>query len=134
MRDLKKDFPSCNILAIHPDEMSDESMLTLKENDVENMPLSAPIARLTEHLAALSEGASGYNKRTPKNIQLTSKEKEFIGLICSNLTYKEIADIIGISKRTVDTHRDHLFVKFNINSRSALISHAIDLGLIVNLA
>jgi two-component system invasion response regulator UvrY len=131
---LRKNYTSANILAIHPDEMSESSILALKENDIENMPLSTPIAHLTEHLASLSEGATRYSKRIPGNIQLTTKEKEFIGLICSNLTYKEIADIMGISKRTVDTHRDNLFVKFNINSRSALISHAIDLGLIVNMA
>jgi two-component system response regulator NreC len=63
-------------------------------------------------------------------MHLTQKEMELVKLVYSNLTYKEIAEKMLISKRTVETHRDHLFEKFNVNSRSALIKCAIELGLL----
>ena len=42
-------------------------------------------------------------------IQLNEKETGFLKLICSELTYKEIADKMYVSPRTIDGYRDSLF-------------------------
>jgi two-component system, NarL family, invasion response regulator UvrY len=70
---------------------------------------------------------------TVKNlIQLNGRETEFLKLICSELTYKEIADKMFLSPRTIDGYRDALFEKLNAKTRVGLVMYAITNG-IVNL-
>ena len=70
---------------------------------------------------------------TVKNlIQLNDRELEFLKLACSELTYKEIADKMFLSPRTIDGYRDALFEKLNIKTRVGLVMYAIKNG-IVNL-
>jgi DNA-binding NarL/FixJ family response regulator len=61
-------------------------------------------------------------------VALTNKEVEFIKLSCSELTYKEIADQMCVSPRTVDNYREALFLKLNIKSRTGLVLYAIQNG------
>jgi DNA-binding NarL/FixJ family response regulator len=56
---------------------------------------------------------------------LSKKELEFIKLCCSELTYKEIADKMFVSPRTVDNYRESLFLKLNLKSRTGLVLYAI---------
>ncbi|HWZ13594.1 MAG TPA: response regulator transcription factor [Mucilaginibacter sp.] len=55
----------------------------------------------------------------------TVKELEFLKLSCSELTYKEIADQMFVSPRTVDNYRESLFQKLNLKSRTGLVLYAI---------
>ncbi len=57
--------------------------------------------------------------------QLNTREKEFLKLAATELTYKEIADQMCISPRTVDGYRDQLFEKLNTKSRVGLVLYAI---------
>ena len=41
------------------------------------------------------------------------------------MTYKEIADLMCLSPRTIDSYRDHLFEKLNVKSRIGLAMFAI---------
>ena len=61
--------------------------------------------------------------------QLTAKEIAFLKLACTEKTYKEIAEEMNISPRTVDGYRDELFKKLNVLSRVGLVIFAIKNGL-----
>jgi DNA-binding NarL/FixJ family response regulator len=61
----------------------------------------------------------------PELIKLNSRELEFLKLAATELTYKEIADEMCISARTVDGYRDALFEKLQIKSRVGLVLYAI---------
>lgn len=63
------------------------------------------------------------------NTQLTEKEIQFLRLSCQDLNYKQIAEIMNVSPRTVDTYRDNLFEKLKVNSRAALVVFAIKTGI-----
>ena len=39
-------------------------------------------------------------------VQMNERETEFLKLICTELTYKEIADRMQVSYRTIDNYRD----------------------------
>ena len=56
---------------------------------------------------------------------LTQREKEFLSLLCTDKSYKEIAAIMFLSPRTVDGYRDTLFEKLNVASRVGLVIFAI---------
>jgi len=53
--------------------------------------------------------------------QLSPREREVLGLIVGGLTNKEIGRALGLSPRTVETHRAHLFAKLGAPSLAQLI-------------
>ena len=64
------------------------------------------------------------------NISFQGREQEFIQLACSELTYKEIADKMCLSPRTVDGYRESLFEKLEVKSRVGLVLFAIRNGFV----
>ncbi len=76
---------------------------------------------------------SGLHKdvdRQEESVVLTEKEKDFLKLICSEITYKDIAEKMYVSPRTVDEYRNHLFEKLKVKSRIGLVMYAIRNGLV----
>jgi two-component system, NarL family, invasion response regulator UvrY len=61
---------------------------------------------------------------------LNAKEVDFLKLVCTEMTYKEIADKMCISPRTVDGYRDDLFEKLGVKSRVGLVLFAIKNGIV----
>ena len=55
--------------------------------------------------------------------QLSEREREVLGLIVEGLTNKEIGRALGLSPRTVETHRANLFAKLQVDSLAHLIRH-----------
>lgn len=60
---------------------------------------------------------------------LSGRELEFIKFCCSELTYKEIADKMNISQRTVDGYRESVFDKLEVKSRTGLVLFAFNAGI-----
>lgn len=61
---------------------------------------------------------------------LSDQELSFLKLACSDLTYKEIAQQMGLNPRSVDTLRDGLFIKLDVKSRVGLAMVAIRHGVV----
>ncbi len=76
-----------------------------------------------------------YNQYQKQKVQdeelhaLTAREKEILGLIVKELTSEEIGKKLFISKKTVDNHRQNLFIKCNCKSTVGLVKYAIKYGL-----
>ncbi|MEK7226453.1 MAG: response regulator transcription factor [Bacteroidota bacterium] len=72
------------------------------------------------------------NQGTDQNASdnLSDRELEFLKLAASELTYKEIAEQMHLSPRTIDGYRDDLFEKLNIKSRVGLVLYAIRRGIV----
>lgn len=69
-------------------------------------------------------------KKEKDDRRLTDRELDLIGLIAEGRTNKEIADLLGISVRTVQTHRLNLMRKLEVHDRTQLVRYAIRRGLI----
>lgn len=63
-------------------------------------------------------------------ISLNDREIEFLKLACTELTYREIADKMHLSPRTIDGYRDALFDKLNAKTRVGLVLYAIKNGIV----
>jgi two-component system, NarL family, invasion response regulator UvrY len=63
-------------------------------------------------------------------LKLSEREMEFLKLVCTEMTYKEIADKMYLSPRTIDGYRDALFEKLNIKTRVGLVLYAIKNGVV----
>jgi len=61
---------------------------------------------------------------------LNERELTFLKLAATELTYKEIAEKMNLSPRTIDGYRDELFEKLNIKSRVGLVLFAIKNGIV----
>jgi two-component system invasion response regulator UvrY len=61
---------------------------------------------------------------------LNGRELEFLKLVCTELTYKEIAEKMFLSPRTIDGYRDALFEKLGLKSRVGLVLFAIRNGIV----
>lgn len=64
-------------------------------------------------------------KNKGNSIDLSANELKFLELCCSDLTYKQIADIMNLSPFTINNYREALFEKFQTKSRTALVIYAL---------
>jgi len=138
---LRTNFPNIRILALsmYDHEFSIIKMLRsgangyiLKETD----PLELRSALLAIHTKNFyhSEQVSGrlvHIAHDPKkhDYNLSDKEVQFLSLCCTELGYKEIAEQMHLSRRTVEGYRDALFEKLNVRTRSGLVILSIRMGL-----
>lgn len=63
---------------------------------------------------------------------ITDQEMEFIKQCCTEYTYKEIANVMKVSPRTIDGYRDSLFKKLEVRSRQGITSFAVRAGIVYN--
>lgn len=65
-----------------------------------------------------------------KEETLNDRELKFLHLACSEYTYKEIADLMFLSVKTIDGYRNSLFEKLQVKSRVGLVLYAIKNNLV----
>ncbi|MBU5636683.1 LuxR C-terminal-related transcriptional regulator [Geomonas sp. Red69] len=63
-------------------------------------------------------------------LPLTSREEEVLVLMAQGRNSREIAVLLQISPKTVETHRMHLMKKLNLTSIAGLTKYAIREGLL----
>jgi DNA-binding NarL/FixJ family response regulator len=85
---------------------------------------------ITSRLIRLVNDLDNPDGQLQQMINLNEREIEFLKLSCTELTYKEIADRMGVSPRTVDGYRDMLFEKLPVKTRVGLVLYAIRSGLV----
>lgn len=61
---------------------------------------------------------------------LTSREREVLRLVAEGKTTKNIAELLGISAKTAESHRTRIMTKLNIHDTAGLVRYAIREGLI----
>jgi DNA-binding CsgD family transcriptional regulator len=60
---------------------------------------------------------------------LTPRERQVMTLVAQGSTNKEAATVMGISPRTVETHRENVMKKLDIKSVAELTKLALEYGL-----
>jgi ATP/maltotriose-dependent transcriptional regulator MalT len=65
-----------------------------------------------------------------KELGITQREHEILGLIAQGLSNKEIGERLFVSENTVKTHSSRLFEKMSVNRRGQAIQKGKDFGLI----
>ncbi|MBN1768807.1 MAG: response regulator transcription factor [Prolixibacteraceae bacterium] len=65
-----------------------------------------------------------------KNTDLSERETEVLYQICKGLSNQEIADVLNISKRTVDKHRENILSKSGTKNTAGLVMFAIKNGVV----
>ena len=105
---------------IDPDELKRALDSVMKKNFYLSEEISGKI------ISGLHKDAD----RVEEPPSLTQREKDFLRLICSEITYKDIAAKMFVSPRTVDEYRNSLFEKLKVKSRVGLVMYAMKNGLV----
>ena len=82
--------------------------------------------KLMHAINKLDDESDGLKSLVP----LSDRETDFLKHTCSELTYKEIADKMFVSPRTIDGYRDALFEKLQLKTRVGLVMYAIKNGIV----
>jgi DNA-binding NarL/FixJ family response regulator len=105
-------------------------------------------AQLRDAIRAVQAGESAFSAATARQLnaglrqeaqrrekedrlaQLTSREREVLRLIVEGRTNKKTAATLGISHRTVETHRENILKKLGVRSVAELTRLAIETGML----
>ncbi|PYN51113.1 MAG: DNA-binding response regulator [Candidatus Rokuibacteriota bacterium] len=61
---------------------------------------------------------------------LTPREREVLQLVAAGKTTKEVAELLGISVKTAESHRTHIMQKLDTSNTAGVVRYAIRQGLI----
>lgn len=78
---------------------------------------------------AIREFVSELPETVSVSVEMTAREREVIQLIAEGKSTKEIADILHVSVKTIETHRQNVMKKLRISSVAELTKYAIREGL-----
>jgi DNA-binding NarL/FixJ family response regulator len=140
---LVRDFPAIKtiILSMHSDE--EHVCRALQAGAMGYLLKDSGTAELHGAIQAVARGESylspviskhviaDYIRRTgsPARVPLTPRQREILRLIALGQTTKAIARTLGISIKTVETHRAQLMERLRIYDVAGLVRHAIRSGL-----
>src|SRR5258706_5298177 len=65
---------------------------------------------------------------TPRQKDITDREEEVLRLIAEGYSNKEIAAQLGISVKTVESHKSNLMEKLELTSRPAMVRYQVRRG------
>jgi DNA-binding NarL/FixJ family response regulator len=139
-QDLLVQHPEAKVLLIDTGIESEKLCATLLSYRIHGvLSPDTELHLFKKALTAISEGQVWIDNRTVKALlndagnisqkgrlsHITSREQEIIECICQGLSNKEIAKTLSLSEHTVKAHLSTIFKKFNITSRSKLVSLAM---------
>jgi two-component system, NarL family, invasion response regulator UvrY len=145
---IKQNHPDIKVLALSMYDNETSIIRMLKSGargyilkDSEPAELKAAIHALMEKGFYYSDLVSGklmyaINKMEDESgdlknlVPLNDRETDFLKYACTELTYKEIADKMFVSPRTIDGYRDALFEKLHVKTRVGLVMYAIKNGIV----
>ena len=145
-RQINAEAPAAKVLALsmHADKRFVERMLTagasgyvLKDDAFEE--LVGAIRTVAANKIYLSPGIAGavvedfvrYSRTAESTgrIILTPRQREVLQLLAEGKTTKQIASLLYVSRKTVETHRRQIMEKLDIHSIAELTKYAVREGL-----
>ena len=141
---LQKNYPSIKVLALSMDD-DEQSIIKLIRKGAKGYLLKDihPDTLLEALKSVLKDGffhtkkvsnamvnsLHTNDKSSSDEITFQDRELEFLKLSSTEMTYKEIADQMTLSPKTIDGYREQLFKKLNVKNRIGLVIYALKHGL-----
>ncbi len=132
---LKKDFPDVKVLALSIEEDEYTILKMLRAGAKGYLMKDTKKDILEKALLEVIQNGQYYTNTVSKilmesiekniDTEIKDKELEFIKLACTDMSYKEIAETMFCSYKTVEGYRDSLYKKLGIKNRIGLMLFAI---------
>jgi DNA-binding NarL/FixJ family response regulator len=140
-----KNFPEIRVIVLTVHEAGEYAIRALREGAAGFLPKSAASTELEQAIQTVIRGEVyispetsrktliGIGKGTTKRdllATLSPRQREVLRLIAEGRTTKQIAQVLEISVKTVETHRSQLMERLDIHDVAGLVRYAIIVGLI----
>jgi DNA-binding NarL/FixJ family response regulator len=145
LAEVKKQFPEIRVIVLTVHEAGEYAIRALREGAAGFLPKSAASTELEQAIQTVIGGevyispemsrktmievGKGTTKRELLDT-LSPRQREVLRLIAEGRTTKQIAQELGISVKTVETHRAQLMDRLGIRDVAGLVRYAILVGLI----
>jgi DNA-binding NarL/FixJ family response regulator len=142
VENLKANYNHLKIIVLTMHEEAEYILNAIKKGADAYLLKNIDSAELEKAIKAVHSGARYFSpavagilaetalKPQQEQFEITPREKEVLTLVASGNSTKQIASILDISIRTVETHRINLLKKLNVNNSAELIRKAVELKLI----
>ncbi|MBN9282888.1 MULTISPECIES: response regulator transcription factor [Flavobacterium] len=135
MKRLKENYPELRVLALSVNDDEDTIIKMISNGATGYLLKDTHPAVFREALLKVHETGYFYTEMVSgvlinklgaaSKASLKEREIEFIKLACTEMTYREIADEMCLSPKTVDGYRENLFQKLEIKTRIGLVLYAM---------
>lgn len=134
---ITKNHPTVNVMALSVEDDDFTVLKMLKAGAVGYLLKDTEKSVLEKALIEIAENGFYHTKSVTnilmnslsgeevKEVVINDRERQFLKLACTELTYKEIANIMNLSPKTIDNYRNNLFSKLNVKNRVGMVTYAI---------
>lgn len=151
LKRIKEDWPSIRVIILSVHDSEEYAVKALRGGAVGYLPKKAAIGELEEAIEKVMRGeeyvsheisrgpgldyktATG-DRRIPGDrrltAELTPRQRDVLRMIAEGQSTKEIAEVLNISAKTVETHRALLMDRLNIHDVAGLVRYAIKTGMV----
>jgi len=141
---VMKRLPEIKVIVLTVHEAGEYAIRALREGAAGFLPKSAASTELEQAIQTVLRGEVyispetsrktllEYGKSTKRDLlaTLSPRQREVLRLIAEGHTTKQIAQVLQISVKTVETHRAQLMERLDIHDVAGLVRYAIMVGLI----
>jgi two-component system response regulator NreC len=143
-QEIRRRFPNVRILVLSQYESREYILPLLRAGAAGYIAKRARASELVDAIRAvynegaflqpnlarvIVEGVTNASDSEPQSI-LSEREKQVVRLVADGMSSREIADQLGLSVKTVDTHRANIMEKLGIHSSAELVKYAIREGIV----
>jgi two-component system, NarL family, response regulator NreC len=142
-RQIVEEMPSCKVLILTMHEERETVRQALKAGAAGCLNKRSAASELFSAIMAVCKGEAFFSPSVskmlledyidvsgPSDETLSLREREIVQLIAEGHMNKEIADILHISIKTVEGHKDNIKKKLGVRDQAHLIRYAIQKGII----
>jgi DNA-binding NarL/FixJ family response regulator len=145
LQHVMKNFPEVRVIVLTVHEAGEYAIRALREGAAGFLPKSAASTELEQAIHTVMKGEVYISPETSRKTlleygkgvtkrelleTLSPRQREVLRLIAEGKTTKQIAQMLGISVKTVETHRAQLMERLGIHDVAGLVRYAIIVGLI----
>lgn len=142
---VSKNFPDIRVIVLTVHEAGEYAIRALREGAAGFLPKSAASTELEQAIQTVMNGEIYISPETSRKTlieygkgvtkrdllaTLSPRQREVLRLIAEGRTTKQIAQVLEISVKTVETHRAQLMERLDIHDVAGLVRYAIVVGLI----
>jgi DNA-binding NarL/FixJ family response regulator len=146
VREVHRTHPNIRFLALSVSDAPQDVVAVIRAGASGYLTKTATAHQVTEALRLVAAGHAVFSPQLagfvleafpavdpatvdPDLDRLTPRQREVLRSIAKGYTYKETADALGVSPRTVETHVSEVLRKLQLTNRSELTRWAVDRGL-----
>ena len=147
LRLLKVQYPAMKVVMLTASQGDEDLFQAIKYGADGYLLKSTGAAELVEALQGIGRGETALSsslaaqllfelkdcqteENTDSTLQLTPRQLEILQMVARGVSYKDVAEALGLTERTIKYHMGNIVEILHLENRSQVIAHAAKLGII----